>query len=411
MLPTPAESNGLIIVKFKRKIEYKGHVVFEAVRPDAVIQFLEFLRSHNDLYSDIEINPAILGLQRFKTEEDTIYSKLLKCLDEPIEVQLESSLGEETLDDPLSEFRTPSMETTFVSEIPSACEMEEGIVVAPGEGKKPVSILNDKFCEELGHPHLFSTGQYDDKGEREIPLTPSKYFNQRLLHYTQKFASDNDYIFFAHTVLQKVQLSSQINIAMKKGLSNDLTAGMLSKNFKQRVQEFIAKDKAFSFMSSIKGTPGYWKKFLHQVLAMVKQLGTPTFFLTLSCADLRWNELISIIFKLNRVDISDEEVDEMSYHERCDTLNKNPVLVARHFQYRVEMFFKIIVLDGPLGKTQYYAIRVEFQVRGSPNIHSFIWILNTPKLTLILKVIENGLIVSLNLIYKTQIMSQHCLNL
>ena len=85
-------------------------------------------------------------MQRFKTEDDTIYSKLLKCLDEPIEVQLESSLGEETLDDPLSEFRTPSMETTFVSEIPSACVMDEGIVVAPGERKKPVSIINYKFC-------------------------------------------------------------------------------------------------------------------------------------------------------------------------------------------------------------------------------------------------------------------------
>ena len=41
-------------------------------------------------------------------------------------------------------------------------------------------------------------------------------------------------------------------------------------------------------------------------------------------------------------------------------------IVARHFQYRVEMFFKVIVLDGALGKTQYHAIRVEFQVRGSP---------------------------------------------
>ena len=47
------------------------------------------------------------------------------------------------------------MKTTFVSEIPSACEMEEGIVVAPGEGKKPVSILHDKFYKELGHPHRF----------------------------------------------------------------------------------------------------------------------------------------------------------------------------------------------------------------------------------------------------------------
>ena len=35
----------------------------------------------------------------------------------------------------------------------------------------------------------------------------------------------------------------------------------------------------------------------------------------------------------------------------------------------------------PLGKTQCYAVRAEFQVRGSPHIHSFIWILNPPKLT------------------------------
>ena len=98
----------------------------------------------------IKIDPAnipvdILGLHRFKTEEDAIYSKLVKCLDEPVEMQLESSLGEETLYDPLSEVRTPSMETNFLSELPSACEMEEGIVVAPGEGKKPAFILNDFY--------------------------------------------------------------------------------------------------------------------------------------------------------------------------------------------------------------------------------------------------------------------------
>ena len=68
---------------------------------------------------------------------------------------------------------------------------------------------------------------------------------------------------------------------MKKVLSNDLTAGMLSKNFKQRVQEFIAKDKAFSFMSSIKGTPAYWKKFLHQVLAKIKAIRNTNIFLNM----------------------------------------------------------------------------------------------------------------------------------
>ena len=62
----------------------------------------------------------------------------------------------------------------------------------------------------------------------------------------------------------------------------------------------------------------------------------------------------------------------MSYEECCNLLNSNPVLLARHFQYRVELFFKEMVVNVPLGKVEYYAIRVEFQVRGSPHIHSFL---------------------------------------
>ena len=52
--------------------------------------------------------------------------------------------------------------------------------------------------------------------------------------------------------------------------------------------------------------------------------------------------------------------------------------MARHFQYKNEVFFKEIILDGPLGKTKYYAIRIEFQERGSPLVHLFIWIFNAP---------------------------------
>ena len=80
-------------------------------------------------------------------------------------------------------------------------------------------------------------------------------------------------------------------------------------------------------------------------------MGHQHFFLTLSCADLQWNELISIIFKLNDIDIADEDIDRLSYRERCDTFNKNPVLVARHFQYRVKIFFSnLLFLMVHLGR-------------------------------------------------------------
>ena len=62
-------------------------------------------------------------------------------------------------------------------------------------------------------------------------------------------------------------------------------------------------------------------------------------------------------------------------------MNINPVLVAHHFQDRVQVFFKEILFVGPLGKTSYYVYRVEFQIRGSPHIYSFNWIQNEPKLT------------------------------
>ena len=76
---------------------------------------------------------------------------------------------------------------------------------------------------------------------------------------------------------------------MRKVISNQLTAGILSSNFNEKIKEFIASDQVFTSMNSINETPAYQKKFLFDVLAMAKQLDVPTFFMTLLPADLKWN--------------------------------------------------------------------------------------------------------------------------
>ena len=164
---------------------------------------------------------------------------------------------------------------------------DEFTTIAPREGHMPLSILNDCHWEELAHPHLFPTGKFCYQVQRDPALFPVKYFNQRFLNYTLEFASDTDYIFFGQSVLLKLNLKNQIKIATHKVYSDKLTAGMLSEDFKEKVCGFIATDQAFNFMSCIKGTSDYWKKFLFDVLAMVTQLGIFTLFLTLSYADLR----------------------------------------------------------------------------------------------------------------------------
>ena len=47
-------------------------------------------------------------------------------------------------------------------------------------------------------------------------------------------------------------------------------------------------------------------------------------------------------------------------------------------KHKNEVFFKESYLMGHRAK--YYAICIEFQERGRPHVHLFIWILNTPNI-------------------------------
>lgn len=48
VLPRPPERSG-IMLKLKRKIAFRGHVYFQAVRPDIVINALNWLKINNPL--------------------------------------------------------------------------------------------------------------------------------------------------------------------------------------------------------------------------------------------------------------------------------------------------------------------------------------------------------------------------
>ena len=376
ILPRPADSTGVIIVKLKRDLRYRGYVYFEPVRVFSLYNALYYLKANNRFYKDIFIR---------NLPDNEIFNIAEHCIDNENEnSQIEAPSWPNTdeyncNEDPLNKDKVNCNESALISEIPNIVG-DENIIVAPGQGKKPLSIFHDEHCEELAFPYLFPKGKYGYKVKRNIPLSPVKYFNQRLLNYKQNFSSCADYIFFARSVVEEHHLRSSMNIALRIIKTGFLKAGSFRNNYKDSVKQHISQDNAFSFMSSVKGTPSYWKQFLLETLAMVKQLGIPTFFLTLSCADLRWQELLHIVNKLNDLGLDDEKILNLSYKERCNLLNENPVLIARHFQYKVQLFFKEILIDGPLGKTKYYALRIEFQERGSPHVHSFLWIFDAPKI-------------------------------
>lgn len=81
---------------------------------------------------------------------------------------------------------------------------------------------------------------------------------------------------------------------------------------------------------------------------MIRQLGPCTWFLTLSAADLKWTDTMKVLARKQGKNLSDEDIENLSWEERCDFLRSNPVTAAKHFDNRVQLFPKYILLNKPL---------------------------------------------------------------
>jgi hypothetical protein len=114
---------------------------------------------------------------------------------------------------------------------------------------------------------------------------------------------------------------------------------------------------------------------------MIRQLGPASLFCSFSSAETKWIHLLRILGKLiDHKDYSDDELDNLTWEEKCRLIQSDPVTCARHFDYQFNTFLKDILRSelAPLGKIKDWFYRVEYQQRGSPHIHMLIWLENAP---------------------------------
>ena len=144
VLPCGADSNGILIVTLKSKLSYCGHVYFEAVQSQLIHQVLMYLKQNNSLYCDIGIGLENIPNRLLSLSENS---------DNHQEFDKADTLEEDG--NPLDLHRFNSPGTMFVTNTTTA----EEVSIAPGEAKEPISILNDKFYQELAFPCLFPKGK------------------------------------------------------------------------------------------------------------------------------------------------------------------------------------------------------------------------------------------------------------
>ena len=128
VLPRPAFSNGLIVVKLKQYFKCKGHVYFEPVCSLVLYLALSYLVSYNQFYED-KSNPKSL-LLKFKENLIKLWQNgkyMTKNVNNRKEIVFAPVEG------PLNMYIIASNETTLASKIPNI--VNEVNIIAMGQRK------------------------------------------------------------------------------------------------------------------------------------------------------------------------------------------------------------------------------------------------------------------------------------
>ena len=256
---------------------------------------------------------------------------------------------------------------------------------APGESNIPKYILLDNDFEVLAFPDLFPYGGGGyHRANRKVKLPIRKYFQQCLLNVDGRFAQNIEYLFCAQYIADIKQIESDTTLAIMVSWERTLgghkiTAGQLQNP--AVLEKLLINEQAYKVLKNVRGLPAYWQDQLYDVLAMLQTLSIPTWFLTLSAADLHWPEMIQAVAVEFGKKLSQKDVLKMSIADRSRYLQQNPITGVQMFQNIVEAFFSEYLLSGahPLHHITDYVIKIEFQMRGSPHVHCLMQVKDAPK--------------------------------
>ena len=377
MLPRLSHETGIIKVHLKRRLQYKSSALSLNVRPHKVMQAAAWLVNTSALYQEqgITLDESWMTTIEPETVSSDLENRNLNASDD--QTNLEDDWSEDEAEIPAG--ITDSMLTApdFVDDN----ERQSIYNFAPAEGNRPLSIFRDQYSEEMAYPGIFLGQKRPDDKQRLKSVYYSEICKSELRQFDRRAAMCIENIFFKAKKLQMKLLLGQSQISLRKcKLGNrTLTAGELKTP--EGLENLICHDEGYKFLRALRGSPPYFEKAKKDLFAMIRQLGPASLFCSFSSAETKWIHLLRILGKLiDHKDYSDEELDNLTWEEKCRLIQSDPVTCARHFDYQFNTFLKAFLMSdiGPLGKIKDWFYRVEYQQRGSPHIHMLIWLENAP---------------------------------
>jgi hypothetical protein len=370
-LPRLLNDNETILLKLKRKLSYKHHVAFENIRPNKVFAAAQWLVQYSQVFKNegIVLNESWLDVSQHVENMDS--SDTPESENAANENIAESDVwSEEEIIGrmPAGNFDTMLHPLDFR-------EFNKILSVAPAENNSPIGLFQDMHSEVLSFPSIYCGQPRVENSQRVVPLHYSTICKWELRNIDRRVAQCLPNIFYKLKRLQIKQIKDKVTLAIRKCKTKGqvFTVGdILSPDF---VSKLTMQDDGFRVLRTIRGSPPYWEQAKRDVLAMVRQLGVPTWFCSFSAAETKWMPLLKSLFYLKHgKTASNVEIEALSWQDKSNLIKSDPVTCARYFDFKVQAFIKYVLKsdEQPIGEIADFFYRVEFQQRGSPHIHMLI---------------------------------------
>ncbi|XP_033756117.1 uncharacterized protein LOC117338862 [Pecten maximus] len=408
-LPRQMDEHFTVAVKMKKRLTYKSCVLSENVRPNMVLSALHWLMKNSDLYKNSCIKIDDDWLQKTAESAEEIVQEFTKAQDNESNVLKNQSSSIPSDQFKTRHFKENDSDNKSYDDSSNACEKDDNfiemnedeciqgnsdtlideanldtnkeLVFAPGEGQQPIGLYHDEDAEVLSFPSIYCAQKRLKNNERQTPVSYSDLAKWELRSVDRRAAASVPNIFFKLNKIQRKQVADKVNLAIrrKKSDGNKITASDAQNP--EIADKIVSLNEGYYIFRTLRNSPAYLSSRKKDVFAMIRQIGLPTWFMSLSSADTRWNELLKTLAVLSGTPCSDQQIRNMTWSEKVKLVQKDPVTCSRYFDQRVQVFMNTVLKSehAPIGSVTDTFQRIEFQNRGSPHVHMMIWTENAPK--------------------------------
>lgn len=238
--------------------------------------------------------------------------------------------------------------------------------VANGSYLVPVRELNrTRPYLSLAFPSLypFGLGEYVVPRQKTVPF--KDYVVHFLRHEDRSFAKHISWLPITYCMLLNAQINSKSHWLGTKGLPDKLTDEQLEVALTN--EDSTLMREVYDHGATMRSTRPWWNAKRKELYAMIRALGQPNLFLTLTANVLEWTSLLEMLPGYSPR-FSSDQLQELA--------DQNPDIVVEYFVRRRDLFFKHVVTDR--FDVEDIWGRFEFQGNGNIHWHGVLWCRGAP---------------------------------